>query len=276
MKTLLTCLFSIVSIVALAQSSPMLGEASPSSFTDSRASIGDTANFTPFVQNEIITNQYESAGMIFQGWGGTTEPRVQDYTSTYGKTLRSSDWFGQIRVDFVDPSNPSNTNLISTFSLGNPIDTEVDYTTVQIFDQNDVLIHQSTGASPSTMFIDLGSAIGAYAILDDSLNSAYVVDNLVVNSGITVGIDQFESTSLGVYPNPTGSYLTISLKGNGSGQGEVYLTDLSGKHVHSFGTPSIGSGSFNLEIPRHIPGGTYLVIWNQPLGILSSKLILNR
>ncbi|HOC44268.1 MAG TPA: hypothetical protein PKJ99_14735 [Thermoanaerobaculales bacterium] len=151
-------------------------------------------DFEGYPSGTQITDQYLPYGVLFSGYPpGQSPPRIEDYgTGSYGKVLRSYDWYSAMQVQFVDPLNPSVYLPVSHIELDNPIDTEVDYLVVEVFDASGQLLYSYTSTSPERVVIDLGAPVAAYMILDDSANTAYVIDNLEAYSPIVFS-DGFES-----------------------------------------------------------------------------------
>jgi len=141
-----------------------------------------------------ITDQYLSYGVLFSGYpAGDPPPVTWDYgPGSYGSVLISYDWFSAMKVEFVDPLNPGLYLPASHIEFDNPIDSEVDYIVVEVFDSNGQLLYSYTSTSPERVIIDLGAPVAAYMILDDSANTAYVIDNLETYTPI-VFADGFES-----------------------------------------------------------------------------------
>jgi hypothetical protein len=69
----------------------------------------------------------------------------------------------------------------------------VDYIVVQVLDAGGTVVYGYTSTSPERVITNLGAPIGAYMIVDDDLTTAYVLDNLEVDSPAQVFCDGFES-----------------------------------------------------------------------------------
>ena len=144
-----------------------------------------TIDFEDYPSDTVITNQYLSLGVLFSGAAGDPPPRIYDYVGGYGRVLRSHDWYAPMVISFVDPGNPNNYSPVSYIAFDNPVDSEVDYIAVNVYDQNDGLVYQYLSTSPEYVVINLGSAIAAYMVLDDAQNTAYIIDDLTFEGGVT-------------------------------------------------------------------------------------------
>ena len=155
---------------------------------------GYVIDFEGFPSGTPITDQYLSYGVLFSGYpAGDPPPVTWDYgPGSFGSVLISYDWFSAMKVEFVDPLNPGLYLPVSHIELDNPIDSEVDYLVVEVFDASGQLLYTYTSASPERVVIDLGADIAAYMILDDTASTAYVIDNLEASSSIVFS-DGFES-----------------------------------------------------------------------------------
>jgi len=151
-------------------------------------------DFEGYPSGTQITDQYLSYGVLFSGYPpGESPPMTEDYgAGSYGSVLRSHDWYSAMRIEFVDPLNPTFYLPVSHIEFDNPIDSEVDYIAVEVFDASGQLLYSYTSTSPERVVIDLGAPVAAYMILDDSASTAYVIDNLETDSPI-VFFDGFES-----------------------------------------------------------------------------------
>jgi hypothetical protein len=165
------------------------------------AAFGDVIDFEGYPSGTPITDQYVSYGVLFSGYPpGDPTPVTFDYgSSSYGSVLISHDWFAAMRVDFVDPLNPSLFLPVSHIEFDNPIDSEVDYIVVEVFDAGGLLLYSYTSASPERVVIDLGAYVAAYMILDDGGGTAYVIDNLETDSPVPLFADGFESGDTGAW-----------------------------------------------------------------------------
>lgn len=155
---------------------------------------GYIIDFEGYPSGTQITDQYLSYGVLFSGYpAGDPPPVTWDYgPGSYGSVLISYDWFSAMKVEFVDPLNPALYLPVSHIEFDNPINPEVDYIVVEVFDASGQLLYTYTSASPERVVIDLGAYVAAYMILDDSADTAYVIDNLETDSTI-VFADGFES-----------------------------------------------------------------------------------
>jgi hypothetical protein len=165
--------------------------------------ITDTINFEAYTSGTEITDQYYEEGAQFSGVG-TGSPQVFDYgPGPLGKVLISPTWFDPIRVDFVDTTTGLSTQLVQKIELLNPVDTEIDYIKIDIYDASDNLLQSYTSTSPEEVSIDLGSPLAAYMILDDDQGTAYVVDNILLDFGDpSASIPVQTEEQMKLFPNP--------------------------------------------------------------------------
>jgi hypothetical protein len=165
--------------------------------------VTDTINFDPYASGTEIIDQYFEEGAQFSGVG-TTAPQVYDYgIGSWGKVLISPTWFDPIRIDFVDTITGLSTQLVQKIELLNPIDSEVDYIKIDIYDASDNLLQSYTSASPEEVSIDLGSPLAAYMILDDDQGTAYVVDNILLDFGdASANVSETTDEAVNIFPNP--------------------------------------------------------------------------
>jgi hypothetical protein len=135
-------------------------------------------DFEGYPSGTIITDQYVDLGVLFSGIDSDPPPRTHEYVDLYGKVLRSHNWYDAMVITFVNPDNPAAARPVQIIEFDNPIDTEVDYIQVEVYDVDDVLIYSYLSTSPEHVAIDLGLPSASYMILDDDQDTAYVIDNL--------------------------------------------------------------------------------------------------
>jgi len=237
------------SLSAQSQTTPMTPGDKPVA-SPSPKYITDTITLGSYSGGTVITNQTFTKGAVFSGIG-TPDPVVQDYgVGSWGNVLRSDTWYDPVRVDFVDTLTGLNLALVQKIELENPIDSEVDYVVVDVYDEFDNLLYHYLSASPEYITIDLGIPSAAYMILDDSLNTAYVVDNILLDFGdecvnttasITeTGLDTYTAPSGAVYDSTGTYYDTIP---NAAGCDSIITIDLTmsftGLEENQFGDISI-------------------------------------
>jgi hypothetical protein len=143
----------------------------------------ETVTFDEYPQGTVITNQYVHLGVLFSGHAGSSDPEIFDYgPESHGRVLINN-WWDPMKISFVNPTNPDEYCPVSEIEFDNPIDVEVDYIVIQVYNSAGTLIHEETSTSPERVVIDLGGAIGAYMVLDDAQDTAYVIDNLFFARG---------------------------------------------------------------------------------------------
>ena len=233
--------------------------------------VTDTINFTPYSTGTVINTQYIDDGASFSGDGGTPDPEVYDYgVGSWGAVLISHNWYDPIRIDFVDTLTGSTTNLVQSIEFDNPINTEVDYISIDVYDASNNLIHHYVSASPENVIIDFGSPSAAYMIVDDSNSTAYIIDNLLLDFGNESGVGISENNfghNLTVSPNPSSGSVHIESSENIV---EYSITNAIGEEVLG-GTPN--QKSINLKIDRQ---GVYFARLNIDGTISTRRIIISR
>jgi hypothetical protein len=133
----------------------------------------DMIRFNEYSTNTVITDQYTDRAVLFSGTVEGQDPVVYDYgPDQWGRALHSYNWYGEILVRFVVPQNPETPRLVRYISFDNPIEPEIDYVNVKVYDNQDLLIYNYTSRSPERISVDPGKTIAAYMVLDDSLQTA--------------------------------------------------------------------------------------------------------
>ncbi len=198
-----------------AQSTPPADFLMPPTSATYLRGYGDTINFDGYSSGSIITDQYLNNGAIFSGYSGSGSPVTYDYgVYSFGSVMHSDDWYDPLKVTFVDPLDSSQPMLISHLSFFNPINSEIDFIKVIIYNESDSAIASYTSTSPEWVNIDLGVDEGSYAVFDDSASTAFVVDNISFLSGgkaTGIGSDPNYFSHSSIFPNPLGSSAVIAI-----------------------------------------------------------------
>ncbi len=218
-----------------------------------QAQLSDTITFEGIPGSTIVTNQYQSNGFIFTGHNGSGDPITHDYgTGSHGNVLHSETWFNELRFNLVDPMNPGQYQLAQRIELDNPIDTETDYMVIDVYDENDNLIHHYVSTSPEYVSITFPSPMAAYVVLDDSAATAYVVDDILVewNIGTTVDETPKEAPQFSMYPNPSNGLIHVASE---TIIDEIRVINAVGQVVH-IESPKGQRTSLNIDRP-----GAYFV-----------------
>jgi hypothetical protein len=224
------------------------------------ASLSDTLTFTPFITGTIITTQYLNKGVVFSGFSGSTDPLVADYISSYGRILHSDNWFNPLRMNFVDTLNANQYHLAKRIEFDNVVDSvissgEVDYMSIDVYDSMNVLIYHYLSISPEHVVLNFASPVVAYITIDDSSNTAYALDNILVDFGIPTSVHEIFLNDFRIFPNPTNSTLTI--KTDVAWQdATATLTNLEGRVVFSQALTNNQQQSLDIG---HLPNGMYFV-----------------
>ena len=87
------------------------------------------------------------------------------------------------------------------------------------------------------------------------LPSGMVSDYLEIRPG-TVGVSEFPTATLTVYPNPTDDLLFVELRG--AGIANVALYDLQGRAVETLRATSLQNGTAALDV-KSLPAGVYVL-----------------
>ena len=195
--------------------------------------VGDTVDFELYPTGTVITNQYQYLGVVFSGAFGSGNPDVYDYGATsYTRVLKSDNWYNPIKVSFVDTANALLYDPVSHIEFDNPENVSGDYIIIDVYDTVGVVVFHGTSFSPQHFTINLGGNNGAYMILDDSMTTAYVVDNIFVSKS-TTGIEETVVNNKAVcYPNPFINSTQIFFNNDISIHNATLLvTDISGSIV---------------------------------------------
>ncbi len=225
------------------------------------AVISDTIDFTPYPTSTIINTQYAYDGAIFTGFNGSGDPEVYDYgTSAYGRILKSDTWYNPLRLNFVDSANTTQYVPVQHIEFDNPVNSEVDYISVDVYDSTGVIIYHYLSTSPEHVVINLSSSDAAYMTFDDSANTAYVIDNIYFYTG-TTSVKPVTSTigNVIVSPNPAGDELFLSLTASKTKQASYNITDLLGQCVLSYREFNPGVSSTEKIDLRNIQPGIYFL-----------------
>jgi hypothetical protein len=225
----LLCLLPVVAFAQTTPSqSPYIGTATPSI-----VSVGDTMDFEQFPSGTIITNQYQYLGILFSGYNGSGNPDVYDYGPTvYTKILKSDNWYNPMKLTFVDPLNPTAFNPVQYIDFDNSEDAAGDWVIIDVYDSTGAVVYHGSSFSPDHVSINLGSSIGAYMVLDDSLQTAYIIDNILLNLG-TSGIGEIQEITTSVYPNPFRENTTLSIGSYAASKNlTLDISDATGKMVY--------------------------------------------
>jgi hypothetical protein len=212
-KLLFTALLVIFCLSTKAQTSPP-SETSNDRLSETKiiSSLSDTLTFTPFINETILETQYLNKGVVFSGFNGSTAPVVCDYgLGSYGKVLRSDNWYNPLRMNFVDSLNANQYQLASKIEFDNPVsdDGELDYMSIDVYDSMNVLIYHYLSTSPEHVVLNFATPSAAYITIDDSAYTAFILDNIVVEFGNITSTNKNISNDFRLYPNPFSSQTTL-------------------------------------------------------------------
>ena len=217
MKNILSAILPIICLNAYAQLTPCYDPPSQSENAPIaiQKNFGDTITFEEYDSGTIITDQYISKGALFSAIPSNTYCDTYDYgIGSYGKILKNSTWYDQVKLTFVDPLDGTTIVPVNNFGYDNPIDSEIDYIVTNFYDQNDEIVFTYTSTSPELVSVELPAGIFAsYVTFDDEQQTAYVVDDIwfVADTGkVSLLSEQVVHSSL-VFPNPLTTSATIQL-----------------------------------------------------------------
>jgi hypothetical protein len=214
----------------------------------------DTISFTGLASNVAVTDQYQSCGVVFEN------SATYDYGSgSYGSVLHSTDWFDSLVVRFVEPDDAMTPRPVQYLSFGNLIDpnvsAETDYISVRVYDAAGNLLHWESNTSASRVDLDLGAPIIARVVVDDSLSTAYILDDFVFSGTSTSGLHELAGDAgLSVYPDPFQDGIQVR---TGVGCRGLRVMDLAG-HVLAIPAPRSEGTLWRLDL-RMLAPGVYLL-----------------
>ncbi len=201
--------------------------------------LNDTITFNPYNTGTIITTQYLNKGVIFSGFNGSTAPVVYEYSPSlpYGRTLISDNWYNPLRMNFVDTSNSAQYHLAKKIEFDNVVDStilhngEVDFMSIDVYDSMNVLIYHYLSSSPEHVVLNFTTPLAAYITIDDSANTAFVLDNILVDFGKATSLNAYETflEKIKIFPNPISNHLIIEIASNK--MTTVVLYDIYGKQI---------------------------------------------
>lgn len=216
--------------------------------------VTDTITFDELVSGTIVTDQYAAQGALFMGYDGSGDPETYDYgTGSFGPILHSDNWYNPIRMNFVDTIDSSFPAFAKKIEFDNPIDSEVDYISFKVYDENDNLIHSYMSTSPEHVEVEFDDYIASYVVFDDSLQTAYVIDNILLDiSSDYVSVEEEGAAEFSIYPNPSKGEFNLS---SSQTIEEIRVMDASGKQLEVINPQA---KSYMLEINQ--PGVYFLMI----------------
>lgn len=245
----------------------------------------DTITFNEYAGDTPITNQYLDKGVLFSGFENTPPPWIEDYGGNLGRVLRSYNWYDGILIRFVEPSDTTVYRPVNAIGFKNPAASEVDFIIAKIYDAQDRLVHRCTSASPEQVNLTMDSPIGAYMVIDDSANTAFIIDDLIISTG-PVGIQSDMALSpcefrlLPNYPNPFNPVTTIRYQLARPSQVELSIFNSKGQKVQSLAngmqSPGIHSVEWNGrdETGTVLNSGLYICLLKVEGRIQSRKMLL--
>jgi hypothetical protein len=228
--------------------------------------ISDTINFTPYPTGTIMTNQYQDEGVIFSGFNGSTDPLIYDFSpDPMGRVLRSDNWYNALRVNFIDTLNASHYMLAKKIEFDNPCNSEVDYIRVDIYDSLNNHIMHYLSESPEHVVLNFTIPTAAYMVLDDSAETSYVVDNILVDFGNTSNINKISNDNIMLFPNPNTGSMHIFI----TEKSKLEIVNTEGKTIYTCYTLD----KETIVNTDKIPDGIYLLKVTSNKGIVIKKFI---
>jgi len=276
-KILIAVVFIVISYLGRGQTSPSpLNEHGWNNTGNLKCyAANDTITFNDLTDGTIITNQYRISGVIFSGYNGSSAPVIYDYSPkySYGKILRSDDWFNPLRIDFVDPINVSEYHPAKRIEFDNVVDSiisqnlEVDYMSIDVYDSTNVLIYHYISSSPEHVVLNFDNPSAAYITIDDSANTSFALDNILVDFGASTYVNEFSSNDIRIFPNPFNEHLNILYESN----------DLLTFTIYDFLFRLVQKKTFSNSLiieTGHLPTGMYFYELSNFAGLIcSGKLI---
>ncbi|MBK7553501.1 MAG: hypothetical protein IPI55_02570 [Flavobacteriales bacterium] len=217
----------------------------------------DTLNFEGITSGTDITNQFQACGVVFSSNGVLTAPQTYDYgIGAYTSVLHSYDWYGELRMDFVDPLNGTTHVPVGSVWFTNPVNSELDYIIAKAFDEGGVLLDSVYSVSPDTVELTSSGSLIAYVILDDDQGSAYVIDNVVIGGGSPDGVTELALPALAIIPALTIEMITVR---TGTTERMELLVIASDGRVAAQQVVFAANATINVQ---HLAVGTYTVVCN--------------
>ena len=228
----------------------------------------DTLDFEGFPSDSPFTDQYQSCGVVFSSNGVLAPPVTYDYGSTsWTSVLHSYDWYGELRMDFVDPLDGVTPAPVSHVSFDNPIDTEIDYIVGAAYDVNGIALLTINSVSPDVVILNSGAPNMAYIILDDAQGSAYIIDNLVFTGAAQAVVAEHALTNLTVIPTLADELITVRTS-NGQ-PAELLLIAPDGRIVQRINA----TGTTTTMDVRQLAAGTYTVLCNSGASARTARFV---
>ena len=228
----------------------------------------DTLDFEGIASGTDFTNQYQACGVVFSSNGIATPPVTYDYGSlSWTSVLHSYDWYGELRMDFVDPVNGTTHVPVGYVSFDNPIGSEIDYIVGTAYDVNSNILTTFSSASPERIEVTTGSANIAYIILDDDQTTAYVIDNIVISGGEPGAVQEHAIGGVTVVPALAEETITLS---TGNGQpAEFWIIASDGRPVQRIKTTDVVS---TIDV-RHLASGAYTIVCSTDRGGHTARFV---
>jgi hypothetical protein len=213
-----------------------------------------------------MTNQYQDEGVVFSGFNGSTAPLVFDfYPDPMGRVLRSDNWYNALRVNFIDTLNAFHYQLAKKIEFDNPCSSEVDYIRVDIYDSLNNHIMHYLSASPEHVVLNFTIPTAAYMVVDDSAETSYVVDNILVDFGNTSNINKISNNNITLSPNPNIGCMHVFI----TEKSKLEILNTEGKTIYTFYTVD----KETIINTDNIPGGIYILKATSSKGIVIKKFI---
>ncbi len=228
----------------------------------------DTLDFEGITSGTDITNQFQACGVVFSSNGVLTAPQTYDYgIGAYTSILHSYDWYGELRMDFVDPLNGTTHVPVGSVWFTNPVDSELDYIVAKAYDEGGVLLDSVYSVSPDTVELTSSGSLIAYVILDDDQSSAYVIDNVVISGGSPDAVNELSLPALVVLPTLTSETITVR---TGTTDRVELLVIASDGRIAAQQVVNDASATLNVQ---HLAIGTYTVVCNGAGGQRTARFV---
>lgn len=236
--------------------SPRVGHhtAPPAVFEERGGGTCDTIDFEVYPEGTVITDQLQSCGVVFE------DAITTIYAGLYGSVIHNNPtWYEAITMRFVDPDDASIPAPVSYVSFGNMVDpalsNEVDYITVKAYDTDGVLLAFLGNASPERVEVITDAPVIATIVVDDSLGTAYILDDIVIAQGVPDAVTERTSASwVRVFPDPFQDEVHVRANFRGS---RPWITDVQGRSL-STPMPRSEESGWCMDL-RSLTSGIYLL-----------------
>lgn len=303
MKQIFTLLFTIVAFsISFGQYNVPLTNADVESSTPMTTS--DNVKYTidgMFVQEAVAGSFDEASSGLAPGAGVGGSQALKIVTETTGST---ASWHTQFAVNQTDISGYGSSDFVFSFQIksattpasypiwivlrtfdangtevtsntvtnysaggkisaavGDPTNTWNNMATAYQTAWNTFSIVPNSGGGNNAKFVDLRVQMSKFV-------NTYYIDNVSLTSSAALGINEFKSNGLSMYPNPASHYSTIKSE---TPIKNIEIYSLTGKMVFD---KTINNREYNLDVSTYSKGLYFLHVMNDK-GRSTTKLIVD-